>query len=168
MLGLVWERGPCTTYQVRKVFLASDNPSWSGSVGSIYPLVSRLERKGLLKSEPSGQGRRRSRHYTLTKNGLRSLRNWLDCGEDPVVTGVPPDPLRTRVLFLSALPPSRRKAFLELAREGVESRLAGYGERLANGEHDLANELVYQGAQEGQAARLRWIDAVLTRVLEDK
>ena len=47
-LGVVWRDGPCTPYQVRKQFLDSPTPSWSGSAGTIYPLMRRLEDMGLV------------------------------------------------------------------------------------------------------------------------
>jgi PadR family transcriptional regulator, regulatory protein PadR len=39
--------------------------------GTLYPLVARLERAGLLESawEPAAEGRPRRRHYRLTRDG---------------------------------------------------------------------------------------------------
>src|SRR5262245_13459166 len=38
-LGVIWAGQPCTPYRVRRVFLDSPSPSWSGSAGAIYPLI---------------------------------------------------------------------------------------------------------------------------------
>lgn len=164
VLGLVWERGPCTAYQVRKVFLASSNPAWSGSAGAIYPLVERLERRGLLESEPHFQGRRRSRLYRLSRAGREGLVQWLNRPDDPLLSGVPPDPLRTRLSFLGVLSPARRHDLLAQARARIAESLGAYREQLARGELDRMNELVHRGAAETQEARLRWLDEVLAAV----
>ena len=45
VLALVSVDGPATPYAIRKVFLNSPNPQWSGSAGTIYPLIGRLLRR---------------------------------------------------------------------------------------------------------------------------
>ena len=52
VLGVIWQEGPCTAYTIRKQFVASPSPQWSGSAGAIYPLVRRLEKKRLLALTP--------------------------------------------------------------------------------------------------------------------
>jgi hypothetical protein len=39
VLGLLAVDGPATPYAIRKVFLESPNPQWSGNAGTIYPLA---------------------------------------------------------------------------------------------------------------------------------
>jgi len=43
------------------------------SAGTIYPLLHRLERRGLLRSTPQRVGRRTRRLYRITPAGLRAL-----------------------------------------------------------------------------------------------
>jgi DNA-binding PadR family transcriptional regulator len=148
------------------VFLASSNPSWSGSAGAIYPLIHRLGARGLLRGEAHRQGRRRSRRYTITRAGLESLRRWLARPDDPLVVGMPPDPLRTRLPFLGALPPARRRTFLESTRRHIAESRAAYDESLAGGDLDPINELLHRGAAEAQETRLRWLDSVLAHARE--
>ncbi|HZE88705.1 MAG TPA: PadR family transcriptional regulator, partial [Verrucomicrobiae bacterium] len=58
-LGVVWSEQPCTPYAIRRVFQTSPSPFWSGSAGAIYPLVERLETRGLVRAEATMTGRRR-------------------------------------------------------------------------------------------------------------
>ena len=44
-MALIAENGPATPYAVRKDFLDSPTPQWSGSAGTIYPLVARMQKK---------------------------------------------------------------------------------------------------------------------------
>ena len=104
VLAVVWRDGPCTAYAIRQHFRQSPTPRWSGSAGAIYPLVRRLEARGLLRSTPGKVGARNQRDCELTAEGLAALRRWLRVPSE-VDTALLHDPLRTRVLFLSALSP---------------------------------------------------------------
>jgi DNA-binding PadR family transcriptional regulator len=50
VLGILWERGPCTAYAARKVLRESPSPYWSGSAGAVYPLLARLEGRRLVRA----------------------------------------------------------------------------------------------------------------------
>jgi DNA-binding PadR family transcriptional regulator len=54
VLALIWSGGPLMPYAIRQVFRKSPSPQWSGSAGSIYPLVDRLERRALIRSAAAG------------------------------------------------------------------------------------------------------------------
>ncbi len=123
-LGLIWEKGPCTPYAVRKVYQASPNPHWSGSAGAIYPLVRRLEEKGLARSKEAYTGERRRVLYNVTDEGLRALRSWLGPDVPPWSVAIPVDPLRTRIRFLGALNPSERVVFLENVQQELRTQIS--------------------------------------------
>src|SRR5262249_34066386 len=123
VLGLVWVHGPCTAYVVRRVFQRSPSPHWSGSAGAIYPLVKRLERQGLLRSESHALGKRRSKQLVLTPPGQRILLPWLRPPSPDWVVGVPPDPLRTRLRFLGALSAVEQAKFLADAESQIQFHL---------------------------------------------
>ena len=57
-LGVVVRDGPCTSYVVKEMFRGSPSEFWSGSAGSIYPLMRRLEERGLVASKRGSTGRR--------------------------------------------------------------------------------------------------------------
>src|SRR5271157_5530180 len=77
VLALVSEHGPATPYAIRKVFLDSPSPQWSGSAGTIYPLIERLLRRRLIRSKSCLTGKRRGHQISLTTAGSRALRLWL-------------------------------------------------------------------------------------------
>lgn len=162
VLGLVWAGGPCTPYAIRQIFLSSPSPHWSGSAGAIYPLVRRLERRRLLRSETQATGRRRSRLYALTPAGTRALQAWLSPPLPEVAVGVPADPLRTRLRFLEALPQARRRAFLADARARLHRHLrlvqADCRKRRASG--DRFDYLMARGALHQMRAREAWLREV--------
>lgn len=123
VLALVAVDGPATPYAIRTVFLDSPSPQWSGSAGTIYPLIERLSRRRLIRAEVCLTGKRRGHQISLTAAGSQALRQWLALPIPEWVAGVPPDPLRTRVRFLSAISANRRKAFLQNAHHRTQAHL---------------------------------------------
>lgn len=159
VLGLVWARQPCTPYSIRRQFLDSPSPHWSGSTGAIYPLVVRLERRRLIRSAAYSQGRRRSRVFSLTPAGLKALRRWLGPPHSAETLGVPSDPLRTRLEFLGALSEQQRIRFLADAERGVSAHLRVVEQdcRRRQREGDWAAYLIALGARGMLHARLKWL-----------
>lgn len=123
VLALVSVDGPSTPYAIRKVFLDSPSPQWSGSAGTIYPLIERLLRRRLIRSKLCLTGKRRGHQISLTAAGSQALRQWLALPIPEWVAGVPPDPLRTRVRFLCAISANRQKAFLRNAHQRTQAHL---------------------------------------------
>ena len=123
VLGLLSLEGPATPYAIRKVFLQSPNPQWSGSAGTIYPLIERLLRRKLIRSKPFLTGKRRGQRISLTASGSCALKQWLSVPIPDWVAGVPPDPLRTRVRFLGAISDTQQRAFLQNAHRLTQAHL---------------------------------------------
>jgi DNA-binding PadR family transcriptional regulator len=123
VLGLIGIKGPCTPYLVRKIFQQSPTPFWSGSAGTIYPLVERLTRRKLISETSQPNDIRGSKLYILTDKGKKALKQWLNQPTSPTVFGTPPDPLRHRIGFLGFLTPQERKSFLEEVRAKLEEHL---------------------------------------------
>jgi DNA-binding PadR family transcriptional regulator len=123
ILGLLSERGPATPYAIRTFFLDSPSPSWSGSAGTIYPLIERLLRRKLVRSRYQLVGKRRRSVITIATGGVDALVKWYSLPIPECVVGVPPDPLRTRVRFLEATLPSKRRLFIVNAYRGVADQL---------------------------------------------
>lgn len=161
VLGIVWERGPCTAYVIRTVFLESLSPYWSGSAGSIYPLVARLEARGLVAARVEPRGGRSRKELSITQEGVAALHAWLL--PLPAWTGpVPVDPVRTRMFFLGALPPEEQETFVAEA----ETRARAAAESLRE-EHEAARRKgeiwearATRGALLVQAARIEWLAEV--------
>jgi len=171
VLALVSVDGPATPYAIRKVFLDSPSPQWSGSAGTIYPLIDRLLRRKLIRSKLCLTGKRRGHQISLTTAGLRALRLWLSLPIPDWVAGVPPDPLRTRVRFLGAIRASQRTAFLQNAYQRTQAHLraveADCERKRAKGEFQY---LMARGAllsMQSRCAFLREVAEVLSVRLKD-
>jgi DNA-binding PadR family transcriptional regulator len=124
VLGLLSVDGPATPYAIRKVFRESPNPQWSGSAGTIYPLIERLLRRKLIRSKVCLTGKRRGHRISVTSSGSWALKQWLSIPIPEWVAGVPPDPLRTRIRFLGAIGNKLRQQFLEDAYHRTQAHLA--------------------------------------------
>ena len=120
-LATIREHQPCSAYEVRQVFARSSTPEWSGSTGSIYPVVERLLRRGLVRVEAQpGDGRGR-RNLTVTADGETAVLAWIGDLE-PWAAKATPDPIRTRVSFLDQLgSDSDRAAFFARAETLTEA-----------------------------------------------
>ena len=123
VLALVSVDGPATPYAIRKVFLNSPNPQWSGSAGTIYPLIERLKRRKLIRTKVFRTGKRRGNRILLTRAGSRAVKRWLSLPVPTWVAGVPPDPLRTRIRFLGVLNARQRRAFLQDAHQRMQAHV---------------------------------------------
>jgi DNA-binding PadR family transcriptional regulator len=170
VLGVLWQRGPCTPYAVRRVFLESPSPYWSGSAGAIYPLMNRLKRQRRIESKASATGRRASKLYSLTPAGARAFRVWLTPPWPAVVTGVPADPLRTRVSFLGALSVSERARFLGDAIDRIAPHLRDQERDLVL-QRQAGNsfeEAVARGALAALRARRKWLVETARDLVADK
>jgi DNA-binding PadR family transcriptional regulator len=159
VLGTLRQHAPCTPYRIRRVFLDSPSPYWSGSAGAIYPLMLRLERRGLIRSKPDAAGRREGRAYTLTAAGTHAIRQWLAPPWLPIVTGVPADPLRTRVSVLDALSPSARARFFREAIAAIDRDIREHRDDRKRGRHagQPFEAAVARGALAMLRARRRWL-----------
>ena len=162
VLGLVWQIGPCSAYELRRHMQSSPSTQWSGSAGAVYPLVQRLERQKLLKGQSRRTGRRARREFSITSSGLARLRAWVGPPFAPEVVTVTYDPLRTRARFLGSLPPEQRKSWVRGARsvlDGVEKKL-----RLWHMQHDKvlsdAAQAMARSAELELHARRQWIEAI--------
>jgi len=163
VLGLVHKGAPCTTYWIRRQFQASKSSFFSGSAGGVYPAVRRLERRRLVVAAERQEGRKRSREYRLTQEGLEALRRWLSPPLPPEDVAFTMDPLRTRVFALDALPPPERRRFVaaalkqarrfaaEVEAETEEKRLSG----------DRFDHLGSLGVTYEARARVRWLETLL-------
>lgn len=157
VLGHLWKHGPCTAYAIRKELLDSPSSHWSGSAGAIYPLLERLETRGIVTSRRTARGDRQHWLYELTTKGLDSFLAWLSPALEHDLISIAPDPLRTRMYFLGVLPPARRLAFLAQAREKLKQHIEQMRDPPNADEFDrLAN----RGAIRMTRARIAWLEDV--------
>lgn len=78
----VLEAGPLHGYAVIRALQVRSDGAVDLPTGTIYPVLHRLERAGLLRSEWGSTAGRRRRVYALTGGGARALahqrRDWTD------------------------------------------------------------------------------------------
>ena len=122
-MGVVRRDGPCTAYAIRQNFRESRSPRWSGSAGAIYPLVRRLGTRSLLRSTPNARGHRAQRDFCITRNGTAALKRWLRTSIAQCDATLIHDPIRTRMLFLSALSREEALTFVSDSLEALRQAL---------------------------------------------
>jgi DNA-binding PadR family transcriptional regulator len=157
VLGLVWQLGPCSPYEIRRHMQASPSSQWSASAGAIYPLIQRLQRERLVRGRRATTGKRTRTEYSITPGGLTALRAWIGPPLAPEAISVAHDPLRSRARFLKALPPAQRRAWFAAALEAlkeVESRVREW--QMAFGADEFAEQITRSGELDVEC-RTRWI-----------
>src|SRR5262249_51370324 len=123
VLGMIGVKGPCTPYAVRREFMDSPSQYWSASSGAVYPLVLRLQRRGLIRVKGMTRDHRRGNMYELTAAGSQALLYWLGGLDAPASISVPPDPIRNRIAFFALLDPPRQEAILASAVKAMKAYL---------------------------------------------
>lgn len=77
VLGLI-SIEPQSGYGIVSYFDEDSYNSWSASPGSVYPMLKRLEKQGMISGELEIEHETRPRKvYTLTDDGMQSLDVWL-------------------------------------------------------------------------------------------
>ena len=158
VLGILWKRGARSAYAVRREMLDSPSTHWSGSAGAIYPLLERLRKREWVRSRTASQGDRESTVYGITRAGRERLLAWIEPPFEPDVVSIAMDPLRTRVHFLGALPPARRRAFLRQARAELVRHLEELASEPVTDEFDRQS---LRGGLRVTRARIAWLDELL-------
>lgn len=158
IIGLLWQLGPSSAYDLRVHMRASPSTQWSASAGAIYPLLQRLEAQGLLTCENTHKGKRPRSVYTPTEDGLRALRAWIGPPLARDAATVAHDPLRSRARFLGVLTPAARRKWLVAARaalDEVEQQIIAW-ERSVSPKDTFAAHMTRCGELDLEARR-RWI-----------
>ena len=163
VLGIVHTSPDSTAHVIREMFRHSRSSHWSGSAGAIYPLMKKLEGRGLLAVKEAPRGRQVRRTYTITADGLRELRRWIGPPVDDWMASVTFDPIRTRMPFLQALSPAKQLAFLEDAERKLEAEVAELKKehRKLHDEGDFWERMSADGCLSTNQARLRWVKKTL-------
>lgn len=161
VLGLVGQHGPCTAYEIMRLFQLSPTATFRASSGSVYPLVKKLVRLGLLKTEASRHKGRKASLLSLTPAGRAALVAWL-VDEPEGLADPSAEAIRSRLLFLAELNPAQRRAFVERALQLTDKaigKLAGLIEAIPADEP--FDRLVHVGALRQLEARRNWLKEIL-------
>lgn len=165
VLAVLWLKQPCTAYVVRKAFDESISAYWSSSAGSIYPLLRRLRRAGLVATTTRPIDQRAAQLLTLTRQGAAAARNWLTPPLPDPAELIGYDPLRTRMRFLSMMKPAAADRLIDDAHEKLKAALAAVRHAMAKlPVTDVFDRLAHRNAIVTLAARLRWLQEVRSAI----
>jgi len=153
---------PCTGFDLRGVLRSTPLGHFSDSPGSIYPLLTRLERAGLARGTVErGRALRPRKVYRLTTTGNTALRDWL---MEPIGPGIAlryPEIFGVRFAFMGddLLSPAERASALrdfdaQLRAEinRIEGRLSEMGSTMPTGIKSLLSQAV-----DLHQVRLAWV-----------
>ena len=167
ILGLVGQHGPCTAYEVMRLFQLSPTSSFRASSGAIYPSVKKLIRLGLLATQEGRSQGRKVQLLTLAPAGREALVDWLRHLPDEL--GDPSsDPLRSRLLFLKSLPPAQRRSFVKRGLALTEQSIAGLKAVIAALPDDLFERAAHDGALRQLEARRDWLRNLPENMLDSQ
>ena len=160
-LGAIAQLQPCSTYQVRRAFARSATAAWSASAGTIYPVIERLTRLGLVRAQVRSGDPRGRRDLSVTAKGRRAIRAWV-LGLTARDAASMPDPVRTRLHFLELLESKdERAAFLDAAARLTDAAIAQTKIFLkAERAHARIDYLASLGALHQLEARRKWLRLV--------
>lgn len=156
-LSLVRRLQPTTAYQVAKVYEQSPVTNYKTHKGKIYPIIARLEARGLLeKRQVAGDGRG-TEAISCTAAGEEALREWV-MRSDPghLLTD---DPLRMKVQTFDVLSNHERLTWIANTRDLLRRKLAEveeYGRSV-----DLPfKDFVHDNAVRSIRTRIDWLDSL--------
>lgn len=159
VLGNVWKKGECSGYEILQEFTHSTAAYYRSREGAIYPLLARLVRRRLLRARADKRGKRPRRLYSISPTGLTELKAWLAGPIPEADATVPPDLVRTRVYFLGAIEPAKRRSMLRDAAQRIREQLAANNQKLRHFETtgNIFAALAIEGVILAMQARLKWI-----------
>ncbi|MCK4578233.1 MAG: PadR family transcriptional regulator [Candidatus Marinimicrobia bacterium] len=89
----------CSGYDLKKFLSNSIGHFWKISYGQVYPLLKQLAAEGLATVKTETQKKRPSRNvYTITDEGMKELRLWLESPLEMTHTDLPKEML-LRIFF---------------------------------------------------------------------
>jgi DNA-binding PadR family transcriptional regulator len=161
MLALLSE-GPKYGLQLREEFEARTGEVWPLNVGQVYTTLRRLERDGLVQSDPTGE-EGPQKGYRITAEGEQELARWLRTPPD--LSSPPRDELVMKLLVALHVPSAdvheviqaHRRYLVELMQQWTRIK-----------EYDAEDDLNMLLAVDAELFRLdsvvRWLSAAEARV----
>ena len=156
-MGLLARIEPASAYLIGKIFARSPVSNFGVSKGKIYPLIERLERRGLIeRSTPSSEA------LLTTQAGREAIRGWLK-GLKPSHF-ITEDPLRMRLQSFDLLSREEQLQWIVAAKEGLRQKLAELENYTSVSEIPF-KDLIWDSAASSIRSRLDWLDKVLAQVV---
>jgi DNA-binding PadR family transcriptional regulator len=164
-LALLVRVEPATAYQLSKIYAESPVSNFGTSKGKIYPLIQRLERRGLLKKRVVPDNARRSEQLESTSAGRESVRGWVM--EMKPEHFLPDDPLRTRLQSFDLLSADEQLEWIVNAKEGLQRKLEELEAYAAAVTVPFHRE-VHDNAVTSIRSRMDWLDRLLAGMVRNK
>ena len=164
-LALLLRVQPATAYQLAKIYADSPVSNFGTSKGKIYPLVQRLETRGLLKRRAVSGDARGSERLECTARGRTAVHAW--AMEIKPSHFLLDDPLRTKLQSFDLLSRDEQLEWIAGAKSGLMQKLEeldAYGREVTVPFKDL----VHDNAVSSLRSRLDWLDRLLVQVVRNK
>ncbi len=150
------QHGPRYGYQLRAAFEHYTKATWPLNIGQVYTTLARLERDGLVRALPAGEGRQRP--YELTDAGRAEVAHWFT---NPVRRrGRPRDELVIKLALALTTPGVDVPAVVQAQRTATTAALAEYRQLRATltEPSERSAQLVLDAMISQAEAELRWLD----------
>ena len=161
VLALILLREPITAYQIVRVHELSPSSNFNESKGSVYPIISRLKKRGYVEGTRTAGDGRNSEHLTCSRAGREAVRRWvLHIRPNHILIS---DPLRTKSMSLTTL--SRDEQIEWIGR--LKGMVAAKIEEVETYSRTMVvpyNDVVHGNAMISLHGRIQWLDAMLHRI----
>ena len=161
LLALLSE-GPKYGLQLREEFEARTGEVWPLNVGQVYTTLQRLERDGLVESDPAEQDGPQ-KGFRITVPGADELARWLRTPPD--LASPPRDELVMKVLVAMRVPGTDVREVIQVHRRYLVELMQQWTRiKEAEAESDMNLALVVDAELFRLDAVVRWLDAADGRI----
>ncbi|MFI5931930.1 PadR family transcriptional regulator [Actinoplanes sp. NPDC051494] len=149
-------RGPAYGYQLRSAFEDATRATWPLNIGQVYTTLARLERDGLVRALPEGEGSQRP--YEITDVGRADLAEWFTTPVEHA--GRPRDELAIKLSLALSTPGVDIRAVVQRQRTATMRHLQDCVrlKRQDENPRDLPWLLVIDALIFQAEAEIRWLD----------
>jgi DNA-binding PadR family transcriptional regulator len=158
LIGLVRRQQPVTAYQLYKIYETSPVSSFNTSKGSLYPLISRLRKRGLIAAESVAGDKRNTEQLTCTSAGVKAVAAWARTVKTSDI--LLDDPLRTKLLSLDLLTREEQTRWVVEAKAEVTRKMEtveAYNQAVSV----PFQQFVHRSAIAALEAKMKWLDELL-------
>ena len=164
-LALLIRVQPATAYQLSKIYADSPVSNFGTSKGKIYPLVDRLEKRGLLKKRAVSGDARRSEWLECTAKGQEAVRAWVM--EIRPTHLLLDDPLRTKLQSFDLLSKDEQLEWIVAAKDGLQKKLEELEAYAAEVTVPFKAQ-VHDNAVSSVRSRTEWLDRLLASIVRTR
>lgn len=161
--------GTNSGYAMRKQMNSWRGSRWSSESGSVYRVLRRLEKDGLVhEARRVGVPNRERTEYELTVHGESVLASWLSFPPDRTEFAYLVDPIRTRSYFLMRLKPAERIRVVKGWLAENKSLVAELERELVENPRDVLTDAAFSNLIFHAQARQEWLKRLLATLRAGK